>query len=499
MNGPAGRGRSLGVRVMRGTLHNLVFAAAGSSLTYLQTILILRWLGPSEIGIFAIASVIAVTVDFVSDFGIADRVVLEHDEGMAESYDVAATVHFVLAVVLCGVVVALAPLMARLFRRPELFPLIAALSYSAFGGLLRLPLSFLYRDLDYFKQRLILFVGRAAGFVVTIGLALEGAGLWCLVAGGLCTLVVTGIPAWMIAPHRPRWRLSKDAVRSLLEFSSPVWLSRLAYVLAQQGCVFALSLFLAVEIVGQYTSAEDMASVVFYLEIVMGQTMFPVLCRLDASPALLGEAFSKASRISMVWVAGSAFGLMLFGGDIVRFVLTPKWAGAELFLRAQGLALLFGATVFSWDAVFKARRETGPILVVAALFAAAFAGVFVPCVYLWGRDGAAAGVVILSVLTLVTRAIALQRLRIGISVIAIAWRAVLSASTAAAATIAIGPRLPGDDLPAFCGRVMVFAVTYLGLLAWLERSLAREALALILPAAGGRESRVAASQFGVVR
>jgi O-antigen/teichoic acid export membrane protein len=464
-------------KVVHGAVNNLAFAAAGSILTYLQALFVMRMLGPEQIGIYAMAAVVAITVDFVSDFGIGDRLVQQDQGDLKHSYDCAVTIHFLAAVGLSIVVLSVAPLLARVYHQPALWPLISAMSYSAFGGFLRLPLWLLNRDLNYFQQRLLLFLGRVAGFLVTVGLALVGQGIWSLAIGGLATVLVTGIPAWWMCRYRPRWRFDLPEIKSLVGFSSPVWFSKLSYVVVQQGCIFVLSLSLSAQDVGQYKSAEQLASIVFYLEVVIGQTIFPVLCRLKNDPVKLGEAFSISTRITVAWVAAFSIGLYIFAGEIVQEVLSPKWAGAELFLKAQGIALLFGAIFFNWDSIFKARNLTRPIFDLSALFAGAFMVIFVPLAYFGGRQGAAIGLVIMSLLILVGRYYFLSRLKLGISLVDIAKRPIFSSAIAAGAVIVLRREsgLRAGWL-AFAVEATLYGIVYSAILLWLERSLVAEGL-----------------------
>ena len=466
--------------VARGAVSNLLFAGAGGSLTYLQLIVVMRILGPAEIGLFALASAIALAMESLSDFGIGDRLIQQGAEDLQESYDCAVTLHFLLAVLLCGLLIAAAPFVARFYHLPDLTLLMAAMSYVAFAGFLQLPLSLLYRDLRYFEQRLFVFLGKVASFIVTVGLALMGMGVWCLVAGGLTELVVTAVPAWLVSPLRPRWRISLSKFRDLLSFGSPVWMSKVSYVLVQQGSVLVLSAFLAVTDVGQFKAAEQLAGIVFYMEIVLGQTIFPVLCKLKDSDSALVAAFTKSSRVSMLWTAGGSVFLWIFAGPIVRYVLTPKWHGAELFMAAQGVALLFGATIFNWDTLCKAREATRFLFRVSVLFGIAFAVIFTPLVYFGRREGAAIGVVVLSILLLISRKVCLDQLRLRISLMDIAKNGVGAALLAAAVALALRHLLKSQpQLMSLAFQAMGYLGVYAGVLLWLDRDLIREAVALV--------------------
>lgn len=467
--------------VATGALSNLVFAAMGSAVTYLQSIIAIRILGPEQIGLYAMASAIAVTLEWVSDFGIGDQLIQEDDANFQDKFDTAVTVYVILALALAAATVGIAPFMARVYHQPPLSLLVTAISYAAFIGLLRLPLSLLVRDLKYVRQRVLLLAGRVVSFVVTVTLALKGAGAWALVAGGFCGLVVTGIPAWLQCHMRPRLRISRALLKPLFRFSSPVWVSKIAYVLVQQGSVLVLSAYLALDDVGRFKASEQVAYFIFYVETVLAQTMFPVFCRLKDSDGMLRSAFTKASRISMFWISASALGLTLFAPDIVRYVLTERWHGAELFLRAQGIALFFGATISGWESLLKARNRTRVIFQMSVFFGICFTVIFIPAVAVWGRVGAAGAVIVISAIILVTRVIVLSRLGLGISIVEIGWRATTAGVLAVAAVLVLSGFSPSSSLLVLAARVALYLVVYACTLLTLELNLLREILPLLLP------------------
>jgi O-antigen/teichoic acid export membrane protein len=310
--------------------------------------------------------------------------------------------------------------------------------------------------------------------------------VWSLVYGGAVTLLVTGVLAWSLAPVRPRFGRSQQELGGLLGFSLPVWLSKLTYVAVQQGSVLTLSTMLGMADVGQFKSAEQLASLVFYVEVVLGQTVFPAYCRLAHSDDALSSAFVTASRLSMAWIGAAAAGLMLFAHDIVQFVLTPAWSGTELFLRAQGGALIFGAALFNWDAVFKARNDTGPLLRMALLFLLTFVGLFVPLVYVFGRRGAAAGLVATAAVTLAARVYHIRKLNLQISVNAVMRPAVMAAGTGAFVSVACSLSLgwpAGADQSSplqAAARVLLFVLIYAVVLYRLDGALLRSAAAVLV-------------------
>ena len=472
---------SLSSRVVFGAITNVVFAVAGGLLTFLQFMLVVRLAGPEQIGLFAIASAVSATMESLSDFGFADSIIRHDPEHLHDAYSTAASLHLLLSLALFVLTVLAAPFVARVYRYDVLTALVVAVSYAAFAGFCRLPLSLLGRELRFFEQRLLIFVGKVAGFVVAAVLVWYGFGVWSLIAAGAAAMVATCLPAWFIAPIRPRWLLRKQGARPLIGFAWPLWAGRMTAIVVQQGTILVISAFLTQADVGRYKAAEQIVFFLISIDVILGQTLFPALCKIRDASARVSEAFNKASRASMVWIAFAGVALCVFPDAVVRYGFSDRWEGAQLFLAAQGLAFLIGGIAYSWGYLFEVRGLTRPILYVMSAFAASWLFAFVPLVAFFGAGGAAAGVVAICAAGLGSRAYFLKRYDTGVSVFDIGRRAFGAAVVAAVPPLLLRVT-PGWSLtPAhLCVELTIYVSVYAALLLRLERSLFGEVLAVLL-------------------
>jgi O-antigen/teichoic acid export membrane protein len=116
--------------------------------------------------------------------------------------------------------------------------------------------------------------------------------------------------------------------------------------------------------------------------------------------------------------------------------------------------------------------NTRPIFLMSIVFAVLFGVFFVPPMYFGGRRGAALGLVLVNATVLVSRTICIRQLKLRISLVQIAWRAIAAASAAGAVAMALGAAFAdGRTAGALAVRVLVYLSLYLGGLAWLERDL----------------------------
>lgn len=424
-------------------------------------------------GEFAVAAAIAAMLELISDFGTGDRLVQQTSLPMPSAFHAALTLQTLAAIPVWMIVFFLSPGLGHFYGLPQLTGLVRLMSLQAFGGVLRLPLSLIYRDLKYFQHRLLLFLGKAVSFLVTITMAQSGYGARSLAFGALAGLLATCIPAWILVALPPRWRCRRDEINLFLNFCWPVWASRLALIAVEQGSVFVISVALSVRQLGQYKSAEQIAHSAPLIEMVFAQTIFPMLCRVSGSREKLGHLFLTSTRAALILFSAAAFSLLTFSHQIVALILTPRWEGAEIFLEAHGLAILLGAVAFNWEAVFRALGQTRPIFRLSIIYGLSFLVIFCPLTYLFGKSGAASGVVLVNVVALIVRHVYFNRLQLGTSIVEIVWRSI-AAGTAAAGAVLILRWMLRQPATTFVGwglEISLYVSVYLLVIWRLENSL----------------------------
>src|SRR5260370_1895948 len=80
--------------VVWGAVNNMMFAVVGGALTFIQFLVVLRLVGPEQIGLYAMASVFANTVESISEFGVGDRLIQRHADRFQNSYNTPPPPHF---------------------------------------------------------------------------------------------------------------------------------------------------------------------------------------------------------------------------------------------------------------------------------------------------------------------------------------------------------------------------------------------------------------------
>ncbi|MEP6716762.1 MAG: hypothetical protein ABJC09_14420, partial [Terriglobia bacterium] len=140
-----------------------------------------------------------------------------------------------------------------------------------------------------------------------------------------------------------------------------------------------------------------------------------------------------------------------------------------------GYYQVVGGIAYSWGFLFEVRGCTRPIVNVILAFGAAFALLFVPLTWAFGKPGAAAGIVAVCLGGLIAKQYYISRLRMGVSLFDIAKRAVGSATLASLVVLSIRRVVhPATSWISLVMELAIYTAVYALPLAWLERPLLRE-------------------------
>ena len=490
---------SLRVRAARGTVVNAGFMVGLHTLSLLKGFVIAAFLTRSEYGIWGIALLTVGTLTWLKQVGIGDKFVQEETDDPRLAYQRAFTIDLASNAVVLALALAALPALALAYGHWEIVAPGAILAAALAAQSFKSPVWILYRDLRYARQRAIEAVDPLVSFVVTVGLAVAGAGYWSLVVGFAAGVVASGAVAVAASPYPLALRYDRAKVREYFDFSWPIFVAGASALLIPQLSMLVGTWELGLAGAGAIALAGSIASYTDRIDELVTWTLYPAICRVRDRTEVMFEAFVKSNRLALM--CGIPFGaaISLFAADLVHHVLGDEWEPAIGLLQVFGLLAAAHHVGFNWVAFFSARGETRPMAVTALVVLASFLATAVPLTVAYGLDGYAAGMAIVTVVSLAMRGWYLGRLFRGFRILAHALRAALPAVPAAGLVLLeramIAPdRTPGvaiAELAAFVA--LTLAATFL-----LERTLLRELVGYLRGRARALEIEPAEDRAGQV-
>ncbi len=333
--------------------------------SFVGTLVLARILVPEDFGLVAAGVAILTYMEFALDLGVASTVIYEQEEGITDRVHTAFTVNLAFGVILFVVGFLAAPAVAWFFQAPgeeTLFRVLFLFLLCKAAG--QVPDAVLRRNLD-FRRRLLAELARAGiKVMIAIPLAMAGAGAWSLVLGMVIGEAVATVVTWFAARFRPRLRLDRSAMRTLLRYGSTMLGVRVVSELANSGDYLVVGNRLGPEELGVYSIAyripELALATVFWLYSMVA---FPVYARAGALEGdKLRSGMLRAMTLTTLLVFPSSAGLALVADDAVRLFFSDRWEAAIVPMVVMSLSLGIGAVSVAAADVLPAVGKPGKLL-----------------------------------------------------------------------------------------------------------------------------------------
>ncbi|MDP2711782.1 MAG: oligosaccharide flippase family protein, partial [Solirubrobacteraceae bacterium] len=480
---PGGRieaGSGLRIRTARGTIVNTVFLLSVNTLNLLRGFLVAAFVTTAEYGVWGVVLVVLYTLMFLRQVGIGDKYIQQDEPDQELAFRKAMTLELSVAGIVLVAGLMLVPGLAVILDNdaiiaPALFALLVVPAQA-----LQAPLWIFYREMNFVRQRKLQILDPIAAFIIAVGLLFAGLNYWSLIIGVVAGAWVGAFVSLRASPYRFRWTFDRTTLRSYASFSWPLFFAGASGIVVGQGLLIVGEAKLGLAGVGIIALASTISQYSDRADQAITQTIYPTICAVQDRAELLYETFVKSNRLALMWGAPFGLGLALFAEDLVRFGIGEQWRPGIGLMQAIGVAVAVHQVGFNWDAFYRARADTKPIGIAAAIAIVAYLAIALPLLASEGLAGLALATLIVEGVNFAVRMFYLRRLFPDFRFLRHTARALLPCVPAVA--LVLGLRLAfGEEgsLPAALALFALYVLTTLAATALVERRLLREILAYL--------------------
>jgi PST family polysaccharide transporter/lipopolysaccharide exporter len=424
-------------RTVRGVGVNAVFLVVVEAATLAQGLIVARVLGPSQIGLYGIVSITAMTLIALKRVGIDEAYVQQAEADQESEFQRAFTLEMILSVLFAVLIAVSAPILVAVYNDDRLLALTLAVSYLPIAFALQAPLWIFFRRMDFVRQRSLQAVVPVVTFVVTIPLVLAGVGVWSLVIGAFAGNVAAVVLSIRLSPYRLAFRYDRAAARRYFAFSWPIFVVTAGGLITGQGQILAFKLEGGLAAAGFLALAVALTRYADRADQIISPAIYPAICAVADRTATLEELFVKSCRASAVWSVGFGALFVLFAPDLVHFALGSKWNGAVLLLQGLAVVAALYQLGFGWIAFARGMGRPRPPALEAVVAVSVFALVAVPALAIWGRGAYVAAMIGSSLGVLAVRAYFVRRLLPGVNLPRLVARSVWPLVPAAGSVVVL--------------------------------------------------------------
>jgi O-antigen/teichoic acid export membrane protein len=326
------------VEALRGIPWTLLTYAATRVITLATTLVLARLLVPADFGLFAMATLGMELLSVFSGLWLGSALVLRDDMDRRAQGTV-LTLLIGAGAALALLLVALAPVLAAFFGEPRLAQVVLVLA----AVLLICGVNWFYetvlqRELA-FRRRFACQVANTLAFSgVSLSLALNGAGVWALIAGYAAGYLANVTALLIVAPYRVRPAFDRAEARRIVRGGRGFLWQDLSGFIAENVDYLCVGRLLGPSQLGLYAMAFRQASLPQYaIAEPVAKVTFPAFAQMRARGEDVRPAFLDALR--MIALVTCPVGVLLSAGAVpfVLALLGPDWLAMAGPLAVLGL------------------------------------------------------------------------------------------------------------------------------------------------------------------
>jgi len=381
-------------RVVRGGAATFGGQMLGTIVQMGSLMVLARLLVPADFGLIAMIAVVMGFVHLFKELGLSEATV-QREEITQEQISTLFWINVGMGLVLTGVMMGLAPLLAWFYGQEKLLVLTWAISGGLFlSGLCTQHMALLRRQMKLATVAGIEVAGVILGAGIGIIAALKGAGVWALVFMELSGALGRTVLVWSLCKWRPGRPRRKVGVRKMLAFGGNLTGFNTINYLAAKLDVILVGRFCGALILGFYSRA--FALLLTPLRQMNGpatNVAIPTLSRMSNDPERYRRAyFRMLNQIVMVTVVGVTF-LITTRDWVVHILLGKQWEAAVPLFGILGFAGLIMPLLNTFGWLFISQGRTREMLHLGIVDAIVKVGSVLVGLY-WGVTGVAVAVAV---------------------------------------------------------------------------------------------------------
>ena len=364
----------------------------GQGMRLVSNLILTRLLVPEFFGVMALVHSIMYGLCMLSDVGTAQTLVRTERGDDPDFLATLWTAQIIRGAVGWVAILLVAPFLARLYERPEVFYLLAVTGFCHFlGGFISIGYSRLERDLERKKLTMIDQGCQLVGTCAAIAWAIAWPSIWALAIGQLVDIVLRVTISFVVCPGAPaRLRWEPSAVRELVSFGGWICLSSSLTFLSRQSDRLLAPYYFSFSALGFLSIAATLAQIPRIIgQSLSAAVLFPFLSRLAKNEQAFREAVDRYKVLSYPALFCVASILCVAGDALVDILYDSRYSTAGVYLQILAVGVPLAIVVEAGKGVILSigrSRQTALLEFIRLV-------IFVPALVGAGKAGLDVGIV----------------------------------------------------------------------------------------------------------
>jgi O-antigen/teichoic acid export membrane protein len=325
---------SLKDKTISGMGWSLLQSIGGRSISFMVMIILARLLTPENFGLIG---VLLIFIQLSQSLIVAgfNQALIQNKDTDEEDYSSVFWINLAVSIILYMILFLTAPLIAAFYNQPILTNLARVLSLvfviNSFSFVQETRLS---KEMRFKILSIINIPSLVLGGAVSVIMALNGFGVWSIVAMQLVSRLAYVIQIWLFSKWKPQFIFNIIKVKKLLSFGSKLMFSEIIHIFYQNIYLVIIGKFYPLSSVGYYQNASNLVNTPSYtLSGALNLVAFPVFSSIQDDNRRLKAGFKKIIQHALFWVTPIFVLAGVLAEPLFRFVFTEKWLPAVPYFQ----------------------------------------------------------------------------------------------------------------------------------------------------------------------
>jgi O-antigen/teichoic acid export membrane protein len=313
-------------KAIKGVVWSGIQSWGTQAIAFIVFFVLARLLAPEAFGLVALAGVFLAFVQLFIDQGLSIAIV-QRQELEPEHLDSAFWTNLGISLLLTLFGIAVASIVADLFKEPQLTPILRWLSLSfLLSGFKSVQQAIFQRQLAFKALAIRSLVAVVAGGVIGVVMAFLGFGVWSLVGKQLVKELVGVVVLWGASDWRPGFNVSVRHFKELFSFGMNLLGIRILEFFNVRADDFLIGYFLGPVALGYYTIAYKLLQIMLQLlTLVTVQVVLPTFSRLQQEPERMRRGFYQVTQLTSLISFPIFLGMATLAPQLVPVLFGKQW------------------------------------------------------------------------------------------------------------------------------------------------------------------------------
>jgi len=357
-----------GATVARGVIWRVMEVSGTEVLAFASFVLLARLLTPDDFGVVSQASLFILTIQLILQQGFPEALV--QMDGVDDDYfETSMWANITLGAAAALLLVAAAPFLASILSEPALAPVLVGLAPTlVLLAANRIYLAKLRRSFFFQKFMLLNVVATLAGALGATTLALNGFGLWSLIAQQWLYALIGLIVGFACTGWLPGLRFRVDHMRSMWAFSSMTVLEAMSAFCARRLDLLILAWYWSAREIGFYFLANRLlfsAGMLTYYSV--SHLALPFLSRLQHDPIEFRLAVYRTMQLVSLICLPTFAGLALVAPVLIPLLFGNEWISSIQPFQVLAALSPFYAMTLTYGQILIAAGQARDAMILSGI------------------------------------------------------------------------------------------------------------------------------------